>query len=276
MKNILILITLFVPCQLGLFAQNLLTNDFEKAIPGTHYLLMNWEKDGFNASWEDGLDTRSLIDPTYAVSGKNSLRITYPKDSVGPAGNGAQVCIVLPRQNEYYLSYWLRFSDNFSFRLGGKLPGLAGGDLCSGGQVCDGTNGFTARFMWRRNGKIVLYLYHMDKKGKWGDDIPLVYPTGEDVAFDRGKWYQITERVRINSTDTSHDGEVEAWVDGTRVLTVGGIRFVSNDEGVNRFYLSTFHGGNTPEWGPSETCFLNMDDIVISSDKKYFNLSKAL
>jgi hypothetical protein len=272
MKNVLFLLIFFFGFSLGSYAQNVLGNDFEAAIPGSPYLLMNWVKDGFVATWDDGLDTRSLIDSTQSVSGKNSLRITYPKDSVGPSGNGAQVSIILPEQKEYYLSYRLRFSDNFSFQLGGKLPGLAAGDLCSGGQVCDGTNGFTARFMWRRGGKIVLYLYHMDKQGKWGDDDPLVYPSGEDVVFERGKWYQISERVRINSGDTTHDGEVEAWVNGIQVLLRKGIRFTSNGEGVDRFYFSTFHGGSTAEWAPEETCFLNIDDILISSDEKYFKM----
>lgn len=267
MKNFLIQFLFFIAGSPCTFAQNVLKNDFESAIQGSPYLLQNWGKDGFAASWEDGFDTRSMIDQTHAVSGKNSLRITFPKDSVGPSGNGAQASIILPEKNEYYLSYWLRFSDNFSFQLGGKLPGLAAGGLCSGGQVCDGTNGFTARFMWRRGGKIVLYLYHMDKKGPWGDDIPLVYPSGEDVAFEQGKWYRITERVRINSANTNPDGEVEVWVNGIQVLLHKGIRFTSNGEGVNRFYFSTFHGGNTPEWGPEETCHLNVDDIFISADK---------
>ncbi len=273
MKNKLFLVLICILVFDEIHSQNIFRNDFEAATPGLPYLLMNWEKDGFIATWEDGLDTRSFIDSTRAVSGENSLRITYPKDSVGPSGSGAQVNIILPDRDEYYLSYWLRFSDNFSFQLGGKLPGLAAGDLCSGGQVCDGTNGFTARFMWRRGGKIVLYLYHIDKKGMWGDDIPLVYPTGEDVTFRRGEWYQITERVRINSTNTTRDGEVEVWINGIRVLLHKGIRFTSNGEGVNRFYFSTFHGGNTPEWGPEETCHLNVDDILISEDKNYFRLT---
>lgn len=274
MKNFFFLVLTFSLCFSTSHAQNILRNDFESGIPGSLYLLMDWERNGFIATWEDGLDTRSLIDSTQSVSGTNSLRITYPKDSVGPSGSGVQVNIVLPERDEYYLSYWLRFSDNFSFQLGGKLPGLAAGDLCSGGQVCDGTNGFTARFMWRRDGKIVLYLYHMDKQGKWGDDDPLVYFTGEDVTFEQGKWYQITERVKINSGNTSYDGEVEAWVNGIPVLLRKGIRFTSNGEGVDRFYFSTFHGGTTAEWAPTETCYINVDDIVISTDKKYFKTSR--
>jgi hypothetical protein len=275
MKLLCCLFFLFPGGLRSLYPQEVFRTDFESQRSGSAYRLSNWENDGFKASWEDGLDTRSFIDSTQAVSGKKSLRITYPKDSVGPSGNGAQVSIVLPEQSDYYLSYWLRFSDNFSFQLGGKLPGLAAGELCSGGQVCDGTNGFTARFMWRRGGRIVLYLYHMDKKGQWGDDVPLVYPSGEDVSFERGKWYQITERVKANSADTAHDGEVDTWVNGIHVLLLKGIRFTSNGEGVNRFYFSTFHGGSTAEWAPAETCFLNVDDILISSDEKYFKMTPS-
>jgi hypothetical protein len=43
-----------------------------------------------------------------------------------------------------------------------------------------------------------------------------------------------------------------------------------NGEGVDRFYFSIFHGGRTAEWAPEETCFLNIDDILLSSDEKYF------
>jgi hypothetical protein len=136
-----------------------------------------------------------MVDDAFSVSGKKSLRITYPKDCSGPGENGVQVPIVLPARDQYYMSYWLRFSDNFSFRLGGKLPGLAAGAICSGGEVCDGTNGFTARFMWEAGGKVILYLYHMDKPGKWGDGTNLIYPSGDSVVFQRGKWYQIMERV---------------------------------------------------------------------------------
>jgi hypothetical protein len=50
------------------------------------------------------------------------------------------------------LSYYVRFSENFDFVKGGKLPGLFGGVGNSGGEIPDGTDGFSTRFMWRRNG----------------------------------------------------------------------------------------------------------------------------
>ena len=79
------------------------------------------------------------------------------------------------------MSYYLKFSDNFSWgttSYGGKLPGLAGGASCSGGQMCDGTNGWSARFMWRGGGKLILYLYDMLKTDKYGEDHQLYVPDG--------------------------------------------------------------------------------------------------
>lgn len=250
-------------------AQKPIKTDFESNPKGTAYSLEMWKADGFKTDeWENGMNIRSMVDDSVAVSGKKSLRITYPKGCIGPGENGAQVPLVLPGRDQYYMSYWLRFSDNFSYALGGKLPGLAAGALCSGGEICDGSNGFSARFMWREEGKVVLYLYHMDKPGKWGDDHPLIFPSGEQVKFEHGKWYQIMERVKINSSGSNYDGEVEVWINGLQVLLRKGIRFTSNGEKVDRFYFSTFHGGNTPDWAPSETSYIWFDDIIISENKK--------
>ena len=262
------LLLFFLLFPTALFSQEKFFTGFETAQAGQAFVISEWEKAGFTTdNWDNGMETRAIADTSQAASGKKSLRVTYPVGFSGPAGNGAQVSLVLPDKKEYYMSYKLMFSPDFSFRLGGKLPGLAAGKLCSGGQVCDGTNGFTARFMWRPNGKAVLYLYHMDKKGKWGDDFPLVYPSGEQVVFEPGKWYQLSERVKINSVSDAHDGEVEVWVNGEPVLLEKGFRFTNNGEGVNRFYFSTFHGGSGPDWAPLKTSYIWYDDLTISTQR---------
>ena len=246
--------------------QKVFSTGFENNPGGTAYTLPVWVADGFlTDNWDNGMSTRSMIDTTVAAVGRKSLRITYPAGFSGPKGNGAQVSLILPGKDQYYMSYWLRFDPNFCFKLGGKLPGLAAGKLCSGGQICDGTNGFTARFMWHADGKAILYLYHMDRKSQWGEDSPLVYPSGEQVAFERGKWYHMMERVKINSSASRYDGEVEVWVNGKHVLLRKGLRFTSNGEKVDRFYFSTFHGGSGPDWAPTETCYIWFDDLAIST-----------
>ena len=169
MKQVCVLIIVFLLNPVILLSQNEFSINFENSLGGHAFGLNEWTQSGFvTDGWDNGLQYRAMVDTTIAASGKKSLRVTYPVGVSGPMENGIQVPLVLPDRKQYYMSYKLMFSHDFSFRLGGKLPGLAAGKLCSGGQVCDGTNGFTARFMWRAKGEVVLYLYHMDKKGTLG------------------------------------------------------------------------------------------------------------
>jgi len=253
-------------------AETLSYTSFKSAEAGKPFMLENWKQVGFQSgSWDNGLENRTLIDTTYYKSDGKSLRVEYTQGGVGPSETGAQVELKITPRDEAYMSYWMRFSDNFSFgttNKGGKLPGLSGGSNCSGGDSCDGTNGFSARFMWRKEGNIVLYLYHMDKPSKWGEDYQLKYPDGSDVVFERGKWYKIEERVKINSSGDAHDGEVQAWVDGKEVLSINGLRFTTNGDNVDKLYFSTFHGGNDQTWVPTETCHIWYDDIRIGTDRE--------
>ncbi|AHM63338.1 polysaccharide lyase polysaccharide lyase family 14 protein [Flammeovirgaceae bacterium 311] len=246
---------------------------FEEQPVGTAYDKSAWERDGFKVAWTQALEKNSAVDDQQRYEGSKSLKVTYPKGTFGPAENGGQAKLMLPPRQEYYASYRLRFSENFSWggeHEGGKLPGLAGGDNCSGGQSCDGTNGFSARFMWRKGGKAVLYLYHMDKPHQWGEDIDLRQAGGQEVVFPRGEWVQLAERVKLNTISNGKanaDGEVQVWYNGELVLNKKGLRFVSNQNGVDNFYFSTFHGGNTIEWAPQETCWIWYDDIKVSDNQ---------
>jgi len=255
-----------------LSAETLSQTDFESAEVGKPFLRENWKKEGFSTgTWDNGLNDRTIIDTAYYVSNSRSLRVEYPQGGVGPSETGVQVELKITPRDEAYMSYWMRFSDNFSFGTtskGGKLPGLSGGKNCSGGDNCDGTNGFSARFMWRNDGQIVLYLYHMDKPAKWGEDHPLKYEDGSNVVFERGTWHHIEERVKTNSSGDAYDGEVQAWVDGKEVLSLNGLRFTNNGDKVDKLYFSTFHGGNDQTWVPTETCHIWYDDIKIGTTRE--------
>ena len=154
----------------------------------------------------------SRITDDEAYSGNKSLQITYPSDDKG-AGGGAWK---LPSEKEYYLSYWVKFSQDFDFdgsrHSGGKLPGLSGaGGYCSGGQTCNGSNGFSSRYMWGQNGRARLYLYHMDKPGKWGENFDFKDDDGKQLYFERGKWHNLIQRVKINDGHKSN-GEIDVWM----------------------------------------------------------------
>ena len=126
-------------------ATTLMRTSFENTPEGTPFTREWWSNDGFlPATWDEGLSTRTNISGDYAVNGLQSFRVMYPKNEFGTDNTGCQVPLLFDQRNEAYMSYYLMFSENFSWgttSYGGKLPGLAGGANCSGGKMCDGTNG---------------------------------------------------------------------------------------------------------------------------------------
>lgn len=250
-------------------AQPLEQTSFESFADEAVYDLSSWTAEGFSVPWVNGFNqTRAHIDNAYSHSGSKSLRIFFPQGQYGPSGSGAQAPLMVPAASQYYISYWLRFSDNFSWGTtseGGKLPGLAGGSRCSGCATCTGSNGFSARLMWRPGGKAVLYLYHMDKANSCGDNLNLQLTPGVDFVFQKGQWYQIIERVKIN-TGNNFDGEVQLWINQQPALSVSGKRFVNNGDQVDALYFSTFHGGSDATWAPTVDCYIWFDDLMITSN----------
>ena len=241
--------------------------DFERSHQAAGFSMSDWAGYGAPGVRFVRAPDRAYVDRNHAHSGRQSLRILFPRGSVGPSEGGHQVSVQLEPAREYCLSYWVKFGEPFSWggdREGGKLPGLGQGELCSGGQHCDGSNGFTARYMWREGGAVVLYLYHMDKPGVYGQDFPLRAADHSQVRFAPGQWTQLTQRVKINS-GTRADGEIQVWVNGAEALSLTGFRLVNDGSLIDTFYVSTFHGGNSPAWGPLHDSYLWIDDIRIST-----------
>ncbi len=241
--------------------------DFESFEDGRVFGISDWRSAGFDVSYVDGFDQdRAHVSASFAGTGARSLRITYPANTYGTADNGAQAPLGFPPAREIYVSYRLMFGEDFDWggsHEGGKLPGISGGDDCSGGEDCTGENGFSARLMWRTGGKAVLYLYHMDKPGTYGEDFELRTSAGL-VRFERGRWYAVTEQVTVNAPGAS-DGAVRIWIDGEPALDLRGLRFVTNGDLADKLYFSTFHGGSDATWAPSADCHAYFDDIRIFS-----------
>ena len=284
--NLNISITILLCCVCASFtkAQIIDQTSFEGFSDEFEFVTSAWTTEGFTAGWGSGQgfdQGRVFVDNAHAADGSKSLRVRFPAGNSGPGASGAQLPLRFPSSNQKFISYWLRFSDNFDWggRLeGGKLPGLAGGDNCSGGGACTGYNGFTARLMWRPGGKGVLYLYHMDKPGDFGQDIDLRNSDGSNLFFQKGQWVHIAERVKINSVsggNANADGEVEVWVNGERALLRTGLRFRRNSDRVDNLYFSTFHGGGGLDWAPSVTCHIWYDDVRIGNTYNDVKMSGA-
>lgn len=189
------------------------------------------------------------------------LRVTYPRGAVGPNDGGAQWVMDLDSNaaDELYTSYRLRFPDGFQPVKGGKLPGLSGGARNAGGNKPDGSDGWSARIMWRRGAAAVQYVYHPDQPTAFGEDLEW------DRVFPTGQWITVETRVRMNAPGR-HNGIVQTWMDGELVLDRTDIRFRDVDSfAVDQFMFSTFFGGSTSDWAPVKDEYIDFDDFRISS-----------
>jgi hypothetical protein len=197
----------------------------------------------------------------------HSLRVHYQKGVVGPEGGlqfltGFSKLSIAPRESAY-LRYYVRFDPGFDFVRGGKLPGLVGANANTGGHKPNGQDGWSARIMWRPNGKIVQYVYHPDQPTEYGEDF-----TWDDGGcprfFTPGKWQCVETYVQMN-TPGKKDGVIRSWLDGQLALEVTNLRFRDKDGiKIDKFYFSTFFGGNDSSWAPPKDEFATFDNFVIA------------
>jgi len=223
---------------------------------------------------ESGL-THTYMD---APDGKLSMRVQYPQGSValsgadGPAGGVSFYApgpesVDLTTAKEATFGYSVMFDDGFAFNMGGKLPGLYGGDTdddavnCSGGRltpVC-----FSARLMWRTNGAGELYTYlppHTEPQFAANDATCNVPPYstcdgdyGASVgrgafSFTPGQRTTVSQRVRLND-DGQANGEIQVFVGGQSVIDLKNVILRQNGDGrIRGIQMQSFFGGHTEEW----------------------------
>ena len=237
-----------------------------------YYNNYNWKR-AWGIPWTNRTSNNKVVDNAFA--GGKSLAVYYPAGGVGPQETGTQfpmkfsdmVGMSKGLYQELYLRYYVKFNKDFDFKLGGKLPGLMGGGDSwsrSGGNQPDGSDGWTLRFMWREDGRIVVYAYVPRSTngklggGQWGQEI--------DCGFyaERGKWHCIEQYVNVG-TPGNNDGQLKVWIDSIERINITDMRFwnVENDNGpVGGIYFSTFHGGNTEDWAPASNSVAMFDGIV--------------
>ena len=252
-------------------------NDFEDDPVGT-YTVSDLSADWNGATSNDGVDEGrvSITDDSNAV-GNKSLVVMYPE---GESNNGKSQwrAPLGGSYDELYLSYKIRFDDNFDFVRGGKLPGLCGGECNSGGDPPDGTDGWSARMMWRTNGSsgspttgdtsnIVQYVYYPDQPGTFAEDMRWddTTPT-EWQEFDSDVWYQLQHRIVMN-TPGSSDGIIQAWLDDELVLDRQDVRFRTTSAlKIDTLYFSTFFGGSSAVWEATKDEHVYYDDFIVSTE----------
>lgn len=196
--------------------------------------------------------------------GASLIRVRYPEGSVNfgsaddetPLG-GAAFYAPFSRTKTSCLHYRVRFPTDFDFAKGGKLPGLYAGDAPSGGEKVSGTDGWSIRLMWRKDGEGELYEYIYNKKGKYG------LSAGRGLfSFPRGRWVDVDLEVVLNDPD-ERNGEARLWIDGRAVIEQDDLVFTTEEgpllEGGLMF--STFFGGGSDSWASPKDQYVDFADF---------------
>ena len=236
--------------------------------PGA-YTVERWKQDWPGCQFQDGIKEGHVA--VVAHEGKNWLRVSYAVGGIGPEQGGAGWRFPIGRHETAELRYTVRFSKDFDWVKGGKLPGLCGGPAnVSGGRPADGTNGFSARLMWRRDGRGEAYVYHMRQQDNYGDS--LAFPA--DFRFPTDTPVQVRMRVTMNEPGR-RNGKLYVWLTpgpaAAERLMVARTDMewrAATTFGVDSLYFETFHGGNDATWAPTRPCAADFSELRVTFDDK--------
>ena len=215
------------------------------------------------ATWVNGGDEgRIFVDGQYHYgSNGKSVRILYPEGKRTSSDSGAQWHIDI--QGEYrdlYLSYWVKFDDDFDFVLGGKLPGLSGSV-----SYTDRTHEWTGRLMWREQGKVEFYMHFAEDRDRWWWDTE-----GYQATFIPGQWHHVEMHFRLN-TPGQYNGLMEGWLDGRKAADYTQVKFREANQAssmITKIFFSTFFGGSSGDrWNARKEEFAWFDEFVVSDQR---------
>ncbi len=224
------------------------------------HLNLDWNQ----PTWSDGIEEGRVwvvkTDP-----GTKALTVKFPAHTYGPEKNGAEWKLSFDKSYDAVeVRYDVMFEKRFDFARGGKLPGLFGGKGNTGGNKPTGKDGFSARMMWREDGRAVQYLYYPDQPGRYGHQIPWMDPsTGKQIHFIPGTWHTVVHQVTIN-TPGKQDGKLRAFFDNQLVLKVDDLRFRDTSNfSIDGFVFSTFFGGGDTSWQSTKNETVYFDNFQI-------------
>ncbi len=252
-------------------------HDFSNNTPGS-YKKNEWSEDWNKPNWAN----QTLGYGDIIEDGSNKyLQETFPPGTFLLKGSGTQWHARFSKgYEELYLSYRIKFSSGFiNTDLRGKLPGLSGGKSNNGGYMPNGSDGWSARFIFHGT-NIRFYIYHPDLYKLFGDAFPVegkkYYGTGPELqpgyTLKPEVWYTITQRVVLN-TPGENDGLVEGFINGRLCARQTGIRFRDTASlMIDRLFFSNFLGGDGKPTARNE--FISFDDFFVFTYQPWVDIAR--
>ncbi|TPX44532.1 hypothetical protein SeMB42_g01749 [Synchytrium endobioticum] len=258
-----------------------------------------WNKTGNVKSMFDGwkvqLDAGSagnliVQNPDASNATDLVLKVKFPVGSRNPAADprGGIGLYAAPLQlrnaTHITLQYDVYFPSSWNFVLGGKLPGLYGGDTgCSGGASAAAC--FSSRHMWRVKGAGECYLYlPLDAQPSSFCKVPpqTICDSDYGISLGRGSfvlkpghWNTIRQKIALNTFDSydepNTDGSIQILfgLDGKPVKTV-----IDYQSMVWRLYknvtalgiqFDSFFGGSDKSYVTPKTQYLYFRNVSLSA-----------
>ena len=172
---------------------------------------------------------------------------------------------------EIYFRYYLRIAEDWEPLDGGKFPGISGtyGVAGWGGRPSDGTNGWSARGLFRlappagntleHMTPIGNYVYHADMTGIYGDNV--LWQQDYRGYLEKNRWYSIEQYLKMN-TPGQNDGIIRAWVDGRLAYEQTDWRWRDIDTlKIEKIWMNVYHGGTATV---DQDIHLYIDNVVIA------------
>jgi hypothetical protein len=254
-----------------------LKKDFNSAYGGGFY-------DGSSGSDRASVDYGVSKDPVGV-----SLKVKFPKGKLKTASSGVDTRIPLKgtykdntfQSTDLYISYWVKFSDNFEFsKCGGKLPSLGGST--PGTRDEDRWKG---RIMWRKGGSIQFYMELPDNSFNIADNLRF---WGNKIKEGSGicdfqyqsflgapGWHNIELHYKFE-TPGKNDGIFEGWVDGVNHYSINATVFnnyrpagtTRSKITINYLLLSSFLGGSDlSDYAPTADTYAWFDEFRVSAKR---------
>jgi hypothetical protein len=225
-----------------------------------------YTKKQIKKNFDDSEIVTTSVNPEIVKDGrKKVLMLPFKKGKFGKMDKASWHMELEKDYEKIYCQYKVKFSKDFDWKLGGKLPGFRGGQRVKSGIHPD--KGFSSRIMWRPKGEMHQYVYFPGDTSNYGRGFwwhNLLSKKMERLRFKPGKWHTIKMKIKMNKNFQS-PGYIICWFDGKLALYQDiKLRPKGEKYGITHLMFTVFFGGNDKNFAPKRNSKLYFDEFIIS------------